>query len=268
MFAPITRPTLDAMPDITTAPTTAVIVTGGASGIGLASARALAEAGRPVALWDIDETRARSQAETIAADFGVTAIGVGVDLSDPGLYADALATTRAALPHIGGLVHAAGIVDQGSLDGVTVEVWERGINTHLRPLVLLTKELLPDFTANPGSAIVGISSINAHLGNAINPVYSAAKGGMLSVVRSMADRLGPDGIRINCVSPGQILTPMLAPTVDALPDGTFERRILLGRLGRPEEVARAVRFLLSDEASYITAAELVVDGGNISSQRM
>ncbi|SDE46741.1 SDR family NAD(P)-dependent oxidoreductase [Rhodococcus tukisamuensis] len=248
-------------------PTTAVIVTGGASGIGLASARALAEAGRPVALWDINETRAKSGAAEIAAEFGVDAIGVGVDLSDPALYADALATTRAALPKIGGLVHAAGVVDTGSLEGVTVDVWDLGINTHLRPLILLVKELMPDFTANPGSAVVGIASINATLGNAINPVYSAAKGGMLAMVRSLADRLGPDGIRINCVSPGQILTPMLQPTVDLLPEGTFERRILLGRLGRPEEVGRAVRFLLSDEASYITASELVVDGGNISSQR-
>src|SRR6476661_873344 len=115
--------------------TTAVVVTGGASGIGLASARALAEAGRPVALWDLNEARANSEAEAIAAEFGVAAIGVGIDLSNPDLYADALATTRAALPKIGGLVHAAGVVDQGSLEGVTVDVWDLGINTHLRPLV-------------------------------------------------------------------------------------------------------------------------------------
>jgi NAD(P)-dependent dehydrogenase (short-subunit alcohol dehydrogenase family) len=133
---------------------------------------------------------------------------------------------------------------------------------------LLTKALLPDFTANTGSAIVGIASINATLGNGINPIYSTAKSGMLGLIRSLADRLGQDGIRINAVSPGQILTPMLKPTVDILPAGTFERRILLGRLGQAHEVARAVRYLLSEEASYITATELVVDGGNISSQRM
>ena len=90
---------------------------------------------------------------------------------------------------------------------------------------------------------------------------------MLSLIRSLADRLGRDGIRINAVSPGQIVTPLMQPTLDALPSGTFERRILLGRLGQPDEVANVVRFLLSDEASYITAAEIVVDGGNISSQR-
>jgi NAD(P)-dependent dehydrogenase (short-subunit alcohol dehydrogenase family) len=126
---------------------------------------------------------------------------------------------------------------------------------------------LPDFKANAGSAIVGISSINATLGNAINPIYSAAKGGMLSLIRSLADRLGDDNIRINAVSPGQIVTPLMQSALDALPAGTFERRILLGRLGQPEEVANVVRFLLSAEASYITAAEIVVDGGNISSQR-
>lgn len=247
---------------------TGVIITGGASGIGLASARALAQAGRPVALWDINDTKAVSEASLIADEFGIEAVGVGVDLSDPSLYPAALNTTRTALPNLGGLVHAAGVVDTGNLDGVTVDIWDLGINTHLRPLILLVKELLPDFEANPGSAIVGIASINATLGNAINPVYSAAKGGMLSMVRSLADRLGPSGIRINCVSPGMILTPMLQPTVDALPEGALERRILLERLGRPEEVAQAVRFLLSNDASYITATELVVDGGNISSQRM
>ena len=90
---------------------------------------------------------------------------------------------------------------------------------------------------------------------------------MTMLVRSLADRLGDDGIRINSISPGQILTPMLQPAVDALPPGSFEKRILLGRMGAPEEIGRVVRFLLSNEASYITAAEIVVDGGNISSQR-
>jgi NAD(P)-dependent dehydrogenase (short-subunit alcohol dehydrogenase family) len=115
---------------------------------------------------------------------------------------------------------------------------------------------------------VGIASINATLGHALNPIYSAAKGGMLAVIRSLADRLGQEGVRINAVSPGQILTPMTQPAVDALPPGTFEKRILLGRMGRPEEIGSVVRFLLSDEASYISASEIVVDGGNISSQRM
>ena len=249
-------------------PATGVIVTGGASGIGLASARALAAVGRPVALWDINNAKAETEARGLADEFGVAAIGLAVDLRDTGVYAAAIAASRAAMGSIGGLVHSAGVVDQGSLDGLTEQVWADGINTHLRPLALLCRDLLGDFQANPGSAIVGIASINATLGNAVNPVYSAGKSGMLGLIRSLADRLGTDHIRINAVSPGMILTPMLQPAVDALPPGSFERRVLLGRLGQPEEIGRAVRFLLSDEASYITASELVVDGGNISSQRV
>ena len=248
-------------------PGTPVIVTGGASGIGLASARALAAVGRKVALWDIDRPRAAAAAAEIEADFGIAAVACGIDLRDLDAYAPVLAATQAALGPVGGLVHSAGIVDTASLDGVTPESWAAGIDTHLRPLILLSQALLPDLKALPGSAIVAIASINATLGNAVNPVYSAAKGGMLSLVRSLADRLARDGIRINAVSPGMIRTPMLQPALDHLPPGHFERRILLERLGEAVEIGRTVRFLLSKEASYITAAELIVDGGTVSSQR-
>ncbi|MDT0577052.1 SDR family oxidoreductase [Croceicoccus sp. F390] len=248
-------------------PGSGVIVTGGASGIGYACAAALAEAGRPVALWDLDEAKAREHAATLADRYKIAAIGLRLDVRHPHHYAEAIEQSRSAMGSIGGLVHAAGIVDQSSLEGITIESWAAGMETNLRPLALLVRDLLPDLQANKGSAIVAIASINATLGNGFNPIYTAAKGGMLSLVRSLADRLGRDGIRINSVSPGQIRTPMLAPALEALPDGTFENRIQLGRLGEPAEVANAVSFLLSDQASYITAAELVVDGGNISSQR-
>lgn len=248
-------------------PGTAVIVTGGASGIGHASARALAAVGRPVALWDIHETLASTAAAEISAEFDVPALAIGIDLTDLNAYSDAITRTRNTLGPIGGLVHAAGIVDQASVDGITAESWAAGIDTHLRPLAILVRDLLPDLSASPGSAVVAITSINATLGNALNPIYSAAKGGMLSLVRSLADRLAQVGVRINSVSPGQISTPMMIPALDHLPTGFFEKRILLERIGEADEIGRVVRFLLSAEASYITAAEIVVDGGNISSQR-
>lgn len=249
------------------APASPVIVTGGASGIGLASARALAAVGRPVALWDIDAAKARAGAEAIAAEHGVAAIGVGADLREVAAIAPALEATRAAIGAPGGLVHAAGVVDTASLDGLTVESWDAGMAIHLRSFAFITQAIHADLAAQKGSAIVAIASINATLGNAMNPIYTAAKGGMLSLVRSLADRLARDGIRINSVSPGQIRTPMTAPAIAALPEGFFEKRILLDRIGEPDEIGRVVRFLLSDEASYITASEIVVDGGNISSQR-
>ena len=171
------------------APGTAVIVTGGASGIGLASAEALAAVGRNGALWDIDGAKAAAQADAIADRFGVKALPVAIDLTDIDAYASAIDASRATLGALGGLVHAAGIVDTGSLEGITPQSWDMGINTHLRPLALLTQQLYTDFATNPDSAIVAIASINATLGNAVNPIYSAAKGGMLSLVRALADRL-------------------------------------------------------------------------------
>jgi NAD(P)-dependent dehydrogenase (short-subunit alcohol dehydrogenase family) len=243
-----------------------VIITGGASGIGLASAKALAAVGRPVALWDIDGAKAEDAAEAIRRDFDIKSLAVGIDLRDIQALGPALTRTRRALSPIGGLVHAAGTVDNESLEGVTPETWDSGINIHLRALILLVQAMMEDFRANPGSAVVAIASINATLGNAYNPIYSAAKGGMLSLVRSLADRLARDKIRINAVSPGMVVTPMMQPTLDMMP-GFFERRILMERIGDPAEIGRVVRFMLSDEASYMTAAEIIVDGGNVSSQR-
>ncbi|MBS0579600.1 MAG: SDR family oxidoreductase [Proteobacteria bacterium] len=248
-------------------PSSGVIITGGASGIGLASARAVAAVGRPVALWDLRSAQAQDRARQITEEFGVIALGQGVDVRDPAAIGAAAAAARAALPSVGAIVHCAGTVDTGSLEGITPENWASGMDVHLRAIVLLAQAFLEDLRRQRGSAIVALASINATLGNGVNPIYSAAKGGVLSLVRSLADRLARDGIRINSVSPGQIVTPMMQPALDALP-GVFEKRILLGRVGLPEEVGRVVRFLVSDEASYITGAEVVIDGGNISSQRM
>lgn len=249
-------------------PSTGVIVTGGASGLGLASAAALAAVGRPVSLWDLQAEKAASAAKTLAERHGVVTQGLAVDVRDPAALEEACDAARGTLPSIGGFVHAAGICDTDSLDGLTPEAFDDGLRIHARPVALLAKLLLDDLRAQAGSAIVAFASINATLGNAANPIYSAGKGSVLSLVRSLADRLAAEGIRINAISPGQIRTPMMQGSLDALGDEHFTRRILLGRIGEPEEVGRAVRFLLSDEASYITATELVVDGGNLSSQRV
>lgn len=249
-------------------PSTGVVLTGGASGLGRASAEALAAVGRPVAIWDLDPDRCVQVAKEISDRYGVATFGHAVDVRDPSAIQAAALETRRALPTLGGFVHAAGIVDTASLDGLTPESFNNGLEIHLRPIALLAQALLPDLSANPGSAIVAFASINATLGNALNPIYSAAKGGVLSLVRSLADRLARDGVRINAISPGQIRTPMMKPALDNLGDAAFTRRILLGRIGEPAEIGRVVRFLLSEEASYITASEFVVDGGNISSQRM
>ncbi len=195
-------------------------------------------------------------------------LGIGIDLCGTEAIAAAVAATRAKLASIGGLVHAAGVSLAVPLEELDVSQWDAVLNVNLRALPFLVKAIRADLVANPGSSVVGIASINATLGNWMNPAYTASKGGMLSLVRSLADDLGRHGVRVNSVSPGQIRTPMMKPVLDTLSDEAFSRRILLGRIGEPREIASVVRFLLSDEASYVTAAEIVVDGGNISSQRI
>lgn len=248
-------------------PSTGIIVTGGASGLGLASAEALAAIGRPVSLWDLNGEAALSQAARLHEIYGGITHALQVDVRDASRLQAASDEAREGLGTIGGFVHCAGVVDQGSIDAMTPESFDFGIQVHTRPVALLAKYLLDDLRSNPGSAIVAMASINALVGSGQIPVYSTAKGGMLSLVRSLADRLAQDGVRINSVLPGQIMTPMIAPAIAHLPEGDFEKRILLGRIGEPEEVGRLVRFLLFDEASYITASEYVVDGGNVTSLR-
>lgn len=247
-------------------PSSGVIITGGASGIGRATAHALAAVGRAVALWDIDADGAASVAREIDEAYGVKSVAIVADLRSAAGIRDGVGVSRAAIGPIGGIVHSAGTAEPTGLAGLTPENWDAGLRLHALAVALLAQELQEEMAALPGSAIVALSSINATLGNRMIPIYSAGKGAVLSLVHSLADSLAGDGIRVNAVSPGQIDTPIMAGAKAAMP-GVFERRIMLGRMGDAEEIARVIRFLLSDEASYITGTEIVVDGGNIVSQR-
>lgn len=238
-----------------------VIVTGGASGIGLASAEALAAVGRPVALWDLQGAVAVREAERIAAEHGVTAVGLGLDVCDMGAVSAAITATRGSLGSIGGLVHAAGTVDPTFVEDLTAERWDRVLDLNLRVLALLVPALLPDFEANAGSAIVGIASIEGLVAQPAIPSYCASKAGMLGLVRSFALALAPKGIRINAVCPGYVATPMLLPTGDEEFAARLAGTVPMGRIARPEEMGSIVRFLLSADSSYVTGTQIVADGG-------
>lgn len=255
----------DSMPQLGN-PGTGVVITGGASGIGLASAHALAAVGRPVALWDINAEGAMAAAAAISRQYGVAAIGQAVDLRDPQAVSPAALATRAALGSVGGIVHCAGTALQTGIGGVTPDNFDAGMALHVRAILLLTQAFMDDLKANPGSAIVAIASINATFGNGMIPIYTAAKGAVISLVRAMADELALSGIRINALSPGMIDTPILGEMRDAM-EQAYAGRVFLGRFGDPAEIGRTVRFLMSNEASYITATEIVVDGGILHSQR-
>ncbi len=242
--------------------TSAVVVTGGASGIGRASAVALAARGRPVALWDLDPDRAAGAADEITRVHGVPAVGLGIDVTDSSRFAEALERSRSVVGTVGGLVHAAGTVVAQPVGELDEAGWDFVMAVNLRAFPLLVQALLPDLMSSSGAAVVGISSIEGWIGNAAIPAYCASKAGLLGAVRSMAERFGPDGIRVNAVCPGYVETPMLAPAL-GVPDvrGRFEASSPLGRIGQPSEIGEPVAFLLSGAASFITGQALIVDGG-------
>jgi NAD(P)-dependent dehydrogenase (short-subunit alcohol dehydrogenase family) len=244
-------------------PTSGVVVTGGASGIGQATALALAEAGRAVAVWDRDGTGARKVAGRCADEFGVRAVGLKVDVTRTTTLKAAVRRSRTELGSIGGLVHAAGIGGAMPVTFIDDDSWDEVLQVNLRAGATLTRALHASLLeANPGSAIVYISSIEAWVGNAFLPAYCASKAGLLGLTRSACALLGPEGIRVNAVCPGAVDTPLLAPLLEI--PGARDNIIMrtpMGRLAQPEDIARVVRFLLSDEAAYISGASLNVDGG-------
>jgi NAD(P)-dependent dehydrogenase (short-subunit alcohol dehydrogenase family) len=244
-------------------PNSGVLVTGGGSGIGRQSALALAEVGRPVGIWDIDAAGAEETATLCHDRYGVIADFTVIDVADSSAIAAEVPATAAALGSLGGLVHAAGVSGAMEVDHLDDATWDRTLEINLRAAAMLAKALVGPFrTAGPGSAIVLISSIEGLFGSSLLTAYCASKGGVLGVMRSLSARLAPEGFRVNAVCPGAVITPMLSPAFDI--PGFRERiedRTPQGRLAGPEEIARPIRFLLSDEASFVTGTHLTVDGG-------
>jgi NAD(P)-dependent dehydrogenase (short-subunit alcohol dehydrogenase family) len=241
-------------------PTSGVVITGGASGIGLATANAVAEVGRPVAIWDLQPDRAEEAAEAVAAAHGVATVGMAVDVRDTEALADAADDAVAAIGTVGGVVHAAGVPDAVDLPDLTDKTWDPLMEVNLRAYAMVVQAFLSQLRANaPDAAVVGIASIHGIVANPMNPAYAASKAGVLGLTRSMAIRFAGEGIRVNAICPGFIDTPML-PDIDAMRD-RFATAAPMGRLGRPSEIGTTARFLLSTEASFITGASVVVDGG-------
>jgi NAD(P)-dependent dehydrogenase (short-subunit alcohol dehydrogenase family) len=244
-------------------PATGVLVTGGGSGIGRETALALAEVGRPVAIWDVNAEGAEESAALCRDRYGSVVEWSVVDVADTAAIEEAVPVAARALGSLGGFVHAAGVSGPMSVDFIDDELWDSTLNVNLRAAAMISRMLLDPFRqAGPGSAMVLISSIEGLFGSAMLTAYCASKAGVLGVMRSIAHRFAMEGFRVNAVCPGAVATPMLAPAFE-LPGfrQQLEERTPLQRVSTPDEVARPIRFLLSDEASFITGTHLTVDGG-------
>ncbi len=243
-------------------PTSAVVITGGASGIGRACAESVAAQGRAVAVWDLNADGALAAAQEIAKAHNVATFGLGIDVTKTNELASAVDASRSAVGALGGLVHAAGTVSNQSIGALDDAGWDFVLNVNLRAFPMLVQAMHADLAAAEGAAVVGIASIEGWVGNAAIPAYCASKAGMLGAVRSMADKLGPEGIRVNAICPGFIETPMLGITLD-IPGvlDRFEETSVLKRIGQPSEIGEPAAFLLSDKASFITGQSIIVDGG-------
>jgi len=241
-------------------PTSGVVITGGASGIGLATAHAVAEVGRPVAIWDLHPERAAEAAEAVASAHGVKTIGMAVDVRETDSLADAADTAVAAIGTIGGVVHAAGVPDAIDLQDLTDKTWDPLMEVNLRAYAMVIQAFLPQLRANaPDGAVVGIASIHGIVANPMNPAYAASKAGVLGLTRSLAIRFAQEGIRVNAICPGFIHTEIMGAHPEWTP-GILEKAAL-NRGGQPHEVAEVALFLASDRSSFVSGAIIPVDGG-------
>jgi 2-hydroxycyclohexanecarboxyl-CoA dehydrogenase len=240
------------------------IVTGGASGIGLATCRRLARDGTRVAVWDIDHAGAqRAAAELVAA--GGRAIAGQVDVSDRAQIQAGVERVRAELGPVHILVNNAGITGFKPFLETTEEEWDRIILVNLKSMYLCTRAVLPDMLAAGWGRVINISSSSAQGGAARMTAYAASKGGVIAFSKSLALELATAGITVNNVPPGFVDTPMLraSNTKDGIAGGIAGVAAIspMKRPGRPEDVAAACAFLASDEAGYITGQTLSVNGG-------
>jgi len=237
-----------------------VLVTGGASGIGKATAAACRAAGARLAIADLQPPATIAMAAGLQAD----ELALGLDVADAAAVDAALEQVKAHYGRLDGLVNCAGITGQGTLEQTDLARFRQVLSVHLEGTFNLTRAALPLLRAGTGAALVNLGSIYGMTGGPGNLSYNVAKAAILQFTRCLAADLGPEGIRVNAVSPGYIDTPMttmLQHEAAARMRDRFVQMHLLKRPGQPEEVAKAIRFLLSDEASFITGANLPVDGG-------
>ena len=240
------------------------LVTGGGHGIGRASVVRLAEEGAIVSVLDVNKAHAMETAEIVSSSGG-NARGYAVDVTSESDVAAAVEATRREHGRIDILHNNAGVLIAGTTLELDPASWDRTIEVNLRGVFICVRAVLPHMLEQSKGAIVNTASVGGLFGVARLAAYSASKGALVNYTRQLALDYTRLGVRTNCVCPGWIPTgfndPVLAGTSDADLANLIDQAVPAGRQGDPAEIAAAVAFLVSDDASYISGHALVVDGG-------
>lgn len=243
------------------------VITASGSGMGRASARLMAQEGAKVVVADLNPAAGKETVKLIK-DAGGEATFVQVDVSRVTDLQRMIKTAVDTYGKLDVLYNHAGTPGPAGIEGVEKEAWEREVAVNLGSGFFGTKYAIPEMRKSGGGSVIFTASTSGMVGSPSSPVYGALKGGVVNLTRSLAVRLGPDNIRVNCICPGATDTPMLMqffgrPGIKD-PEGTakaFVGSLPISRIGKPEDVGWTAVFLASDESSYITGAIIPVDGG-------
>lgn len=237
-----------------------IVITGGASGIGLATAERCLSEGANVVIGDLPGPSDERRAAELAGRGPGRCVFVAVNVSSTEEVDQLVASTIQQFGGIDGVFNNAGIGGMCPADEYSDEDFLRIIDINLMGVFRVARAALKPMLAQGSGSIVNCASILGVFGQSMTAAYSAAKGGVVNLTRTLALEAAAKGVRVNAVGPGYIDTPLLAGLPDEMRQALIKLHPL-GRLGRAEEIANAVVFLLSDEASFITGANLMVDGG-------
>ena len=238
------------------------VVTGGASGIGAATARRFAAEGAQVCILDRDV----ATAQALADELGSEHFALELDVRFEAAVEQAAAGVYARWEAVDVLVNNAGSELNKTYNETTVEEWDKVLDTDLKGPWLLCKHFVPPMVERGSGSVINISSLNGLVGFPLSTAYGSAKGGLVVFTRDMAIELATTGVRINCVCPGVIETPMMERWTDLMPDKAEAKDMLkgvmpIGRMGTADELAGAVLFFASSDSSLCQGAVLSVDGG-------